>query len=88
MWCPNNPIRNLYIRSRKSLFEYAIIFYIENVKQIIKKVSHLRGVKMKTTITELLNEKEILISRLNKIVYGAVEIRTNKDKNIYMFIID
>lgn len=43
---------------------------------------------MKTTITELLNEKEILISRLNKIVYGAVEIRTNKDKNIYMFIID
>lgn len=39
---------------------------------------------MKTTITELLNEKEILISRLNKMVYGSVEIRTNNEKNIYV----
>ena len=40
---------------------------------------------MKTTITELLNEKEILISRLNKMVYGSVEIRTNKDKK-YIYV--
>ena len=36
---------------------------------------------MKTTIAELLHEKEILISRLNKMVYGSIEIRSNNEKN-------
>ena len=33
---------------------------------------------MKITLTELLHEKEILISRLNKMIYGSVEIRLKK----------
>ena len=40
---------------------------------------------MKTTITELLNEKEILISRLNKMIYGSIEIRTNNEKK-YLYV--
>ena len=40
---------------------------------------------MNTTITELLHEKEILISRLNKMVYGSVEIRKNNEKK-YIYV--
>ncbi|HPL55043.1 MAG TPA: Fic family protein [Bacilli bacterium] len=40
---------------------------------------------MNTTITELLHEKEILISRLNKMVYGSVEIRNNNEKK-YIYV--
>jgi len=40
---------------------------------------------MNTTITELLHEKEILISRLNKMVYGSVEIRNSNEKK-YIYV--
>ena len=40
---------------------------------------------MKTTIAELLHEKEILISRLNKMVYGSIEIRSNNEKK-YIYV--
>lgn len=40
---------------------------------------------MKTTITELLHEKEILISRLNKMIYGSVEIRSKNEKK-YIYV--
>ena len=40
---------------------------------------------MNITITELLHEKEILISRLNKMVYGSVEIRNNNEKK-YIYV--
>lgn len=36
-------------------------------------------------ITELLNEKEILESRIQQIVYGSIEIRVNKDKK-YIYV--
>lgn len=40
---------------------------------------------MKITLTELLHEKEILISRLNKMIYGSVEIRVNNEKK-YLYV--
>ncbi|HRT69069.1 MAG TPA: Fic family protein [Bacilli bacterium] len=40
---------------------------------------------MNITITELLHEKEILISRLNKMVYGSVEIRNSNEKK-YIYV--
>lgn len=40
---------------------------------------------MKTTIAELLHEKEILISRLNKMIYGSIEIRSNNEKK-YIYV--
>lgn len=40
---------------------------------------------MKTTITELLHEKEVLVSRLNKMIYGSVEIRSNNEKK-YIYV--
>ena len=36
-------------------------------------------------ITELLNEKEILESRIQQIIYGSIEIRVNKDKK-YIYV--
>lgn len=40
---------------------------------------------MKIILTELLHEKEILISRLNKMIYGSVEIRVNNEKK-YLYV--
>lgn len=40
---------------------------------------------MKMTITELLHEKEVLTSRLNKMIYGSVEIRSNDEKK-YIYV--
>ncbi|MDE5856163.1 MAG: Fic family protein [Anaeroplasmataceae bacterium] len=40
---------------------------------------------MKMTITELLHEKEVLTSRLNKMIYGSVEIRS-KDEKKYIYV--
>ncbi|MDE6240964.1 MAG: Fic family protein [Anaeroplasmataceae bacterium] len=40
---------------------------------------------MKMTITELLHEKETLTTRLNKMVYGSVEIRSNIEKK-YIYV--
>ena len=51
----------------------------------MQKKFHTRGAYMKTTITELLHEKELLISRLNKMIYGSVEIRVNNEKK-YIYV--
>ncbi len=40
---------------------------------------------MKMSITELLHEKEVLTSRLNKMIYGSIEIRRNIEKK-YIYV--
>lgn len=37
-------------------------------------------------VAKLLHEQEILKSRINKMVYGSIEIREQNNKNIFMYI--
>ena len=40
---------------------------------------------MENNISDLLHEREIINSRIGKMIYGSMEIRENNEKKIYMF---
>lgn len=59
---------------------------IKNVQQNPEKVAHLEN-NMKN-ITELLNGKEILGLRIQQMIYGSIEIRESKGKDIFIRILE
>ena len=49
------------------------------------KMSYIRGVKMKNSVVKLLHEKELLLKRLENLLYGSVIIRKQGEKE-YIYL--
>ena len=50
-----------------------------------KLVPHKRSCTMEKNIADLLHERELISSQLEKIIYGSIEIRNNNGKE-YIYV--